>query len=158
MFGLNIRVVCVVSVRKNWFVGTIDTSPQKWYAATTAIDMLILIFILSKLCVWGMGGQKHLYPPCPPSRGNAVPYLSKIYGKPCTGGRNSVLNWVLRLNHLFKFFEVLVLVFACICNENDTWNTSDTSVLYSSKSTRCDRMIYFHTCSVLPSNALPLSI
>ena len=104
---------------KNWFLGTIDTSPQKWYAATTAIDIFVFIFILSKLCVCvgggGEGGQKHLYPPCPPSRGNAVPYLSKIYGKPSTGGRNSFL----KLNHLFKFFEVLSLVFACICNEND---------------------------------------
>ena len=35
------------------------------------------------------------------------------------GGRNSVLNWVLKFNHLFKFFEGLNLVFACICNEKD---------------------------------------
>ena len=63
----------------------------KWYAATTAIDILSF-FILSKLqpsklcvCVcWGGGVQKHLYPPCLPGRGNTVPYLTNIYRKPCT--------------------------------------------------------------------------
>ena len=40
-------------------------------------------------CVWwgGVGedgGQKHLYPPCLPSRGNTVPYLPEIYEKPST--------------------------------------------------------------------------
>ena len=32
----------------------------------------------------GGGCQKYLYPPCPPSRGNTVPYLPKICEKPCT--------------------------------------------------------------------------
>ena len=67
------------------------------------------------------------------------------------GGSNSVFNRVLKLNHLFKFFEVLDLVFACICNEKvmKFWNTSVTSVLYSVKSTRCGTsMIYFHTYSL----------
>ena len=53
------------------------------------------------------------------------------------------------------FFKVLYLVFACICNEKDFkvikfWNTSDTSVVYSIKSTRCGSMICIHACSLFP--------
>ena len=120
MFGLNIRVVCVVSVRKIGFWGQLTQVPKNDTQQQQRLIFLFLFLFSAScvcVCVWGggEGGQKHLYPPCPPSRGNAVPYLSKIYGKPSTGGRNSFL----KLNHLFKFFEVLSLVFVCICNEND---------------------------------------
>ena len=36
------------------------------------------------VCVVGVGWGEWEYPPCPPSRGNTVPSLSRIYGKPCT--------------------------------------------------------------------------
>ena len=79
------------------------------------------------------------------------------------GGRNSIFNLVLKLNHLFKLYETLSLVFACICNEKvfkviKFWNTSDTYVPYSIKSTRRGSMIYFHSRSLPPppTNALPL--
>ena len=98
------------------------------------------------------GWSKIFIPPRPPNRGNTVPYLPKIYGKPCT--------WWLELNlelsfDFFNIFEVLNLVFACTCNEKDFklikfWNASDNSVLYSIKSTRCGSMIYIHACSFLP--------
>ena len=32
----------------------------------------------------GGGGKKDLYHPYLPSRGNIVPFVPKIYGKPCT--------------------------------------------------------------------------
>ena len=42
--------------------------------------------------VWVLGGgasgwvvkKIHALPPCPPNKRNPVPYLPKIYGKPCT--------------------------------------------------------------------------
>ena len=51
--------------------------------------------------------------------GVTVPYLQRSKRNLVPGGRNTVLNWVLKLNYLSKFFEVLNLVFACICNEKD---------------------------------------
>ena len=105
------------------------------------------------VCGW-MGDQKHLYPPCFPQVGvTQYPTYLRSMGNLVPGGRNSVLNWVLKLNHLFIFSEVLNLVFACICNEKDqkvikVWNNSDTSVLYSIKGSRCGSMIYFHACSL----------
>ena len=58
---------------------------------------------------------------------------------------------VLKLNHLFNFFEAFNLVSACIHNEKDIkvmkfCNISEASVLYSSKIVRCGSMIYFHAC------------
>ena len=90
--------MCVVGVRKNWFVGTIDTQSPKmiqsnnsdWYFHFNFYSQQALCVFVC-VCVGGEGGgreveyvQKHLYPPCLPSRGNTVPYLSKIYGKSCT--------------------------------------------------------------------------
>ena len=49
------------------------------------------------VCVGGGGGVRlsktfvSPFPLCPPSRGNTVPYLPKIYGNPVPAGRNSVL-------------------------------------------------------------------
>ena len=91
MFGLNIRVVFVVGVRKNWFVGTIDTHSPKIIHSNNS-DWYFFFQQAVSVCmcvgVWGGGGgggwREWEYPPCPPSRGNTVPSLSRIYGKPCT--------------------------------------------------------------------------
>ena len=96
------------------------------------------------VCVGALGWwwSKTFVSPMPPQVGLAQsPTYQRSIGNLVPGGKNSVLNWVLKLNHLFKLFEVLNLVFACICNEKGfkvikLWNTSDTSVLYSVKSTR----------------------
>ena len=98
----------------------------------------------------GRGGQKCSCPHTPQTG------KTKIYGKPCTlylVAGNSNFNWVLKLNHLVNFFEVLYLVFACTCNEKDFkvikfWTTFNTSVLYSIKSTRCGSMIYISMLAV----------
>ena len=66
------------------------------------------------------GGVKNICIPNAPQVGvTQSPTYQRSIGNLVPGGRNSVLNWVLKLNHLFKFFEVLNLVFACICNEKD---------------------------------------
>ena len=67
------------------------------------------------VCMWG-GCQKHLYPPCLPSRGNTVPYLPKIYGKPCTWWQELSLELSFEAQSSLLF---LSLIFACICNEKD---------------------------------------
>ena len=64
----------------------------------------------------GGRGQKHLYPPCLPSRGNTVPYLPKIYGIPCTWWQKLSLELSFEAQSSLLF---LSLIFACICNEKD---------------------------------------
>ena len=79
---------------------------------------------LDFMCVWegrggggGGGGQKHLYPPYLPNRGNTVSYLWESFYL-VVGVQSRVLK-LNKLDHLFNFFEVLNLVFACIYNEKD---------------------------------------
>ena len=105
--------------------------------------------------IWVSVGSKMFMPPCLSNRGNTVPYLPKIYGKPCTWWQELNLELDFETQSSLSFFEVLYLVFACICNGKDfkvikLWNTCDTSVLYSIKSTRCGGMIYIHPCSLFP--------
>ena len=149
-----------MGVRKNWFVGTIDRQSPKMIRSNNSDWYFNFNFYSQQaVCVCLVGGdvKNFCFPrvPCPQSRSNTVPYLSKIYGKPCTWWQEFSLELSFEAQSSLQIFEVLNLVFACICNENDqkvikSWNNSDTSVLYSSKSTRCDKMIYFHACSVPP--------
>ena len=99
--------------------------------------------------------QKCSCPHAPQIGETQSPIYQSSMGNSVPGGRNSILNRLLKLNHLFSFLEVLYLVFACICNEKDFkiikfWNTFDTSVLYSIKSTRCGGMIYILPCRLFP--------
>ena len=71
------------------------------------------------LCVCVVGWSETFVSPCPPSTGNTVPYLSKIYGKPCTWWQEFSLELSFEAQSSLQIFEVLNLVFACICNEND---------------------------------------
>ena len=113
----------------------------------------VCVCVCLYVCVYvGGGSSKTFVSPMHPKVGvTQSPTYQRSMENLVPGGKNSVLNWVLKLNHLFKFFEVLNLVFAGICNKKDKkiffWNTSDTSVLYSFKSTRCGSMIYFHAFS-----------
>ena len=110
MFGVNVRILCVVRVRKNWFVGTIDTQSPK-----SCVCVCVCV------CVWrdGAGVVRNIcIPHAPPQVGvTQSPTYQRSMGNLLPGDQNLVLNWVLKLNHLFKFLEVLDLVFACICNE-----------------------------------------
>ena len=65
----------------------------------------------------GLWWSKKFIPPCPPNRGSTVPYLPKIYRKPCTWWQELNLELSFETqNHLLKFLEVLNLLIACICN------------------------------------------
>ena len=80
-------VCCGCEKKLVW--GTIDTqSPKMIHSNNSDWYFNFHFYSQQAVCVVGRGrgyGKKHLYPPCPPpSRGNTVPYLSKIYGKPCT--------------------------------------------------------------------------
>ena len=54
------------------------------YACVCVCVCVCVCCVSVGVCVCLGGGQKLLYPPCPLSRGDTVPYLPKIYGKPCT--------------------------------------------------------------------------
>ena len=82
--------MCVIRVRKNWFVGTTDTVPENdmqqqqrfifYFYTQEASDQ-------QAVCVGrgeGEAWSKAFVFSMTPSRGNTVPYLPKIYGKPCT--------------------------------------------------------------------------
>ena len=115
------------------------------------------------VCVWGWGegggredgfGQKHLYPPCLPSRGNTVSYLPKIYGKPCTRWQEFSLELSfeaqssLQIIWSFEFSFCMYLQWKRLKSNTILgyfWHLS----AYSIKSTRCVGMIYFHACSPL---------
>ena len=91
MFGLNIWVVCVVGVRKNCFVGIIyRQSPKMIRSNNSGWYFNFNFYSQQVVCVFGgevgVGFKSICIPhvPCPSSSGNTVPYLSKIYGKPCT--------------------------------------------------------------------------
>ena len=115
-------VCCGCEKKLVW--GTIDTqSPKMIHSNNSDWYFNFHFYSQQAVCVVGRGrgyGKKHLYPPCPPQVGvTQSPTYQRSMGNLVPDGRNSVLNWVLKLNHLFKLFEVLNLVFACICNEND---------------------------------------
>ena len=88
-------------------------------------------YVCVNVCVcvggWGEGGEggrvvlvKNICIPHASQVGvTQSPTYQRSMGNLVPGGKSSVLNWVLKLNHLFKLFEVLNLVFACICNEKD---------------------------------------
>ena len=61
--------------------------------------------------VGGGGGQKYSCPHASQIGETQSPIYQRPMGNPVPGGRNSILNWILKLNHLFSFFEVLYLVF-----------------------------------------------
>ena len=97
------------------------------------------------MAVWGIwilgccskgAGHKSLCSPHVPQIGEThFPIHQRSIGNPVRGDRNSILNLVLKLNHLFKFFEALNLVFACIHNEKDIkvmkfWNIFMTTLFY----------------------------
>ena len=123
-----------------------------FYKSKTQILMAVCIIWVS---VREGGVSKMFMPPCPPNRRNTVPYLPKFYGKPCTWWQELNLELTFETKSSLQFLEVLYLVFACICNEKDFkvikfWNTFDTSVLYSIKSTRFGGMIYIYPCRFFP--------
>ena len=71
---------------------------------------------------WGFaigGGQKNSCPHASQIRETQSPIYQRSMENHVPGGRNSILNWVLKPNYHFKFFEALNLVFACICDEKD---------------------------------------
>ena len=82
--------------------------------ARARVCMCVCACVCAYVC--GGGGQKHLYPPCLPSRGNTVPYLPKIYGIPCTWWQELSLELSFEAQSSLLF---LSLIFACICNEKD---------------------------------------
>ena len=113
MFGLNVWVVCVIRVRKNWFVGTTDTVHENDMQQQQRFIFYFFIFILrklqtSKLFVWAEGrgrhGQKHLYSLWPQVGVTQSPTCQRSMGNLVPGGRDLVFNWDLKLIHLFNFF------------------------------------------------------
>ena len=113
MFGLNVWVVCVIRVRKNWFVGTTDTVPENDMQQQQRFIFYFFIFILrklqtSKLFVWAEGrgrhGQKHLYSLWPQVGVTQSSTCQRSMGNLVPGGRDLVFNWDLKLIHLFNFF------------------------------------------------------
>ena len=81
----------------------------------------VCVCVCLHVCVYvGGGSSKTFVSPMHPKVGvTQSPTYQKSMENLVPGGKNSVLNWVLKLNHLFKLFEVLNLVFAGICNEKD---------------------------------------
>ena len=110
MFGVIVPIVCVVRVRKNWSVGTIDTQSPK---------SCVCVCVCARGGVGGWWSETSVspMPPPPQSRGNTAPYLPTIYGKPFTWWPEFSLELTFEAQSSFKFLEVLDLVFACICNE-----------------------------------------
>ena len=81
----------------------------------------VCVCVCLHVCVYvGGGSSKTFVSPMHPKVGvTQSPTYQRSMENLVPGGKNSVLNWVLKLNHLFNFFEVLNLVFAGICNEKD---------------------------------------
>ena len=120
-------VCCGCEKKLVW--GTIDTQSPKmihsnnsdWYFNFHFYSQqAVCVCVCVCVCVGGGGMAINICIPHSPQVGvtQSLTYQRSM-GNLVPGGRSSVLNWVLKLNHLFKFFEVLNLVFACICNEND---------------------------------------
>ena len=102
--------------------------------------MCVSVCVCARVYVGERGGQKHLSLPCPLKEGKHSPQSLELS---------------FEAQSSLQIFEVLSLVFLCNCNGKDYkvikfWNTSDTSVIYSIKSTRCGSMMYFYTCSLSP--------
>ena len=65
--------------------------------------------------VWG-GGEvvKNVHAPMPPNRGNTVPYLPKLYGKPCTWWQEVNLELSFKTQSSVQFFWSFIFSF-CMC-------------------------------------------
>ena len=85
------------------------------------VYVCVCVSVYVCVCMRGGGGgwSKTFVPPVPPSRANTVPYLPKIYGKPCTWWQEFSPELVFEAQSSPQIIEVLNLVFACICNEKD---------------------------------------